>query len=209
MRFREGKLIRLTVAGAAILIVLSVSNGGQSTLRAQQVRDARPAVERNFLTGTYRERNNQDSEIGRKVLAATARLDEGEREKQGRALLRTLRSAPSFAIEQYGTTIMMNYPGGVRVPYEADGKTRVMRATGGESVTIRAALATGRLTIDLTWSGGERLRLLFDSPARGEELTFTRIAGNRFLERPIAVTSVYERTSERATRFGARLAATQ
>jgi hypothetical protein len=208
MKFRDRTLRRLATLGA---IMLATPAGYESrwVLTAQQVQNTSSPAVKNFLTGTYREKNSQDAEIGRKVLGATARLDMEEREKQGRALLRTLRSAPVFAIEQYGTTIMMNYPQGIRVPYEADGKARLMRATGGESITVRAALASDRLTIDLTWSGGERLRLIFDSPSTGEKLTFTRIAGNRFLERPITVTSEYERTSGKATRIFDRLAATQ
>jgi hypothetical protein len=194
----------------AIMLAAPAAFKGVAVVRAQQVRNAgAPPAVRNFLTGTYREKNSQDPEIGRKVLSATARLDDDEREKQARALLRTLRSAPLFAIEQYGTTIMMNYPEGIRVPYEADGKPRVMRATGGESVTVRAALAADRLTIDFTWSGGQRLRLIFDSSSASEKLTFTRIAGNRFLERPITVTSEFERTSAKATRIFDPLAARQ
>jgi hypothetical protein len=209
MRFQDRTFIRLIALGL-IMLVAPAASTSRNALRAQQAQeDATPPPAKNFLTGTYREKDSQDAEIGRKVLSATARLDEEEREKQGRALLRTLRSAPIFAIEQYGTTIMMNYPQGIRVPYEADGKARVMRATGGETITVRAALAATRLTIDLTWSGGERLRLIFDMPAAGERLTFTRIAGNRFLDRPITVTSHYERASEKATRIFDRLAATK
>ena len=208
MRLRDSTLIRLT-ALCAISLAATAAHRGPAVLTAQQARDAAPSAAKNYLTGTYREKNSQDAEIGRKVLAATARLDEVEREKQARALLRTLRSAPLFAIEQYGTTIMMNYPQGIRVPYEADGKARVMRATGGESVTVRAALGTDRLTIDFTWSGGERLRLIFDSPNPNGSLIFTRMAGNRSLDRPITVTSEYERTSGKATRTFDRLAATQ
>ena len=210
MRFRDRTLIRAAALGA-IMLAAPAGHDGRSVPAAQETREAvaGPPAVKNFLTGTYREKHSQDPEIGRKVLAATARLDTEEREKQARALLRTLRSAPVFAIEQYGTTIMMNYPQGIRVPYEADGKARVMRATGGESVTVLAALAEGRLTIDLTWSGGERLRLIFDGPSASKTLTFTRIAGNRFLDRPITVTSEYERASAKATRIFDRLAATQ
>ncbi|HEY0098469.1 MAG TPA: hypothetical protein VGB76_05900 [Pyrinomonadaceae bacterium] len=198
------------MAFGVIMLAATPAFEGRNMQIASQAQNAvSPPAGKNFLTGTYREKNSQDAEIGRKVLSATARLDDGERERQGRALLRTLRAAPHFAIEQYGTTIMMNYPHGIRVPYEADGKTRIMRATGGENVTVRATLETDRLTIDLTWSGGERLRLIFDSPAQRGNLTYTRIAGNRFLERPITVTSVYERTSGKATRIFERLAATQ
>ncbi|HEV2880090.1 MAG TPA: hypothetical protein VGX24_02190 [Pyrinomonadaceae bacterium] len=210
MRFRDGTLIRLATLCAIMLSAPAVREGRDALLFAQQAQSVRPTVAvNNFLTGTYREKNSQDPEIGRKVLGATAHLDDEEREKQARALLRTLRSAPVFAIEQYGTTIMMNYPQDIRVPYEADGKARVMRATGGESITVRAALEGNRLTIDLTWSGGERLRLIFDSPSASKNLTFTRTAGNRFLDRPITVTSEYERTSGKATRIFDRLAATQ
>lgn len=199
MRLRDGTLMRLA-ALCAIILTASPAHEGRAVTTAMQAQNAGASGAVNFLAGTYREKISQDAEIGRKVLGATAHLDDAEREKQARALLRTLRSAPLFSIEQYGTTIMMNYPQDIRVPYEADGKTRVMRATGGESVTIRAALAGSRLTIDFTWSGGERLRLVFDRSATSDKLTFTRIAGNRSLERPLTVTSEYERTSAKATR---------
>jgi hypothetical protein len=210
MKYRDGKLIRQTLLGAAFLLAVAGYVGGRGNVtNAQQAQKGSTSAEQNFLTGTYREKNSSDAEIGRKVLAATAHLDEEERVRQGRALLRTLRSAPSFAIEQYGTTFMLNYPGGVRIPYEADGKARVMRATGGESVTVRAARETGRLLIDLTWSGGERLRLVFERAHGNGELVITRTAGSRFIERPISITSEYERTSPKATRTFDRAAGVQ
>lgn len=210
MKYRDGKLIRQTLLGAAFLLAVAGCGGRGNVVNAQQAqKNAPPPAGQNFLTGTYREKNSSDAEIGRKVLAATAHLEEEERVRQGRALLRTLRLAPSFAIEQYGTTFMLNYPGGVRIPYEADGKTRVMRATGGESVTVRAEQATGRLSIDLTWSGGERLRLVFERSHGNGELVITRTAGSRFTERPISIISEYERTSPRATRTFDRAAVTQ
>lgn len=209
MKYRDGKLIRQTLLGAAFLLAVAAGGGRGNVINAQQAQNAPPPAEQNFFTGTYREKNSSDAEIGRRVLAATAHLDEEERVRQGRALLRTLRSSPSFAIEQYGTTFMLNYPGGVRIPYEADGKARVMRATGGESVTVRAEQATGRLSIDLTWSGGERLRLVFERSRGDRELVITRTAGSRFIERPISIISEYERTSPRATRTFDRAAVTQ
>jgi hypothetical protein len=209
MKYRDGKLIRQTLLGAAFLLAVAGCGGRGNAINAQQAQNRPPPAGQNFFTGTYREKNSSDAEIGRKVLAATAHLDEEERVRQGRALLRTLRSAPSFAIEQYGTTFMLNYPGGVRIPYEADGKARVMRATGGESVNVRATQATGRLSIDLTWSGGERLRLIFEKSPGNGELVITRIAGNRFVERPIRIISEYERTSPRATRTFDRAAGAQ
>jgi hypothetical protein len=210
MKYRDEKLIRQTLLGAAFLLVVAGCGGRASVVSAQQARNnAPPPDEQNFLTGTYREKNSSDAEVGRKVLAATAHLDEEERIRQGRALLRTLRSFPSFAIEQYGTTFMLNYPGGIRIPYEADGKARVMRATGGDSVTVRAAQSPGRVMIDLTWSGGERLRLVFERSPGSGELALTRTAGNRFIERPITTISEYERTSPRATRTFDRAAGTQ
>jgi hypothetical protein len=209
MKYLHGKLIRQTLLGAAFLLAVAGGGGRARVINAQQAPHEAPPAAQNFLTGTYREKNSSDAEIGRKVLAATAHLDEEERVRQGRALLRTLRSAPSFAIEQYGTTFMLNYPGGVRIPYEADGKARVMRATGGESVTVRAEQATGRLSIDLTWSGGERLRLVFERSHANGELVITRTAGNRFTARPISIISEYERTSARATRTFDRAAGAQ
>ncbi|HEV2802217.1 MAG TPA: hypothetical protein VGW12_17225 [Pyrinomonadaceae bacterium] len=208
MNFRPHRTIR-QVALVLLVLTNAATREDRAVVRAQEARAALSSAGSNFLTGTYRETDNQDFEIGRKALAATAHLDTEERERQGRALLRTLRSAPVFAIEQYGTTVMVNYPGGIRVPYEADGRPRRMRATGAESISIQAAfVAARRLTIDLMWSGGERLRLIFDISPDGETLTYTRIAGNRFLESPITVTSRYVRTSAKATRIFERLAAT-
>ena len=209
MKYRIGKLIRQTLIGVAFLLAAAGGGGRRNVVNAQGAQNVTPPAGQNFLTGTYREKKSSDAEIGRKVLAATARLDEEERVRQGRALLRTLHSAPSFAIEQYGTTFMLNYPGGVRIPYEADGRVRVMRATGGESVTVRAEQATGRLMIDLTWSGGERLRLVFERSQGNGELVLTRTAGSRFVERPVTISSEYERTSPRATRTFDRTAGTQ
>ena len=39
------------------------------------------ASDTNALTGTYRERESKDEEIGRKVLAVTARLERDDRER--------------------------------------------------------------------------------------------------------------------------------
>lgn len=159
----------------------------------------------NFLTGTYREILSQDRELGKRVMAATAGLDSDEAQRQGRALMRILHAPPLFAIEQYGTTITMNYPGGTRVPYEADGKSRVFRATGGESVTVRAELGDHTLTIDLTWSGGQRLHMIYESAQGGVRLVYTRGSVNSSLNGPVTITSEYERISQKATRSFAGL----
>ncbi|MDQ3908181.1 MAG: hypothetical protein M3268_07535, partial [Acidobacteriota bacterium] len=154
----------------------------------------------NALTGTYRETESRDEEIGRKVLAATAHLEDDERARQGRALMRILRAAPLFSVEQYGTTFVLNYPDGARVPYEADGRERPFRATGGETVNVRADLEGDKLTVDITWSGGERLRLCYGRAGGSDRLVFTRTAGNRYLPAPVTVESVFERVSPKATR---------
>lgn len=159
----------------------------------------------NFLTGTYREKASKDEEIGRRAMAATAHLDSDERQRQGRALMRILRAPTLFAIEQYGTTITMNYPGGTRIPYEADGRARVFRATGGESINVRAYLEGRTLTIDLTWSGGERLHMIYESPAGGGKIVYTRATVNSSLSGAVTVTSEYERVSPKATRTFAGL----
>lgn len=65
------------------------------------------------------------------------------------------------------------------------------------------------MTIDFTWSGGERLRLIFDTSGASKNLTSTCIAGNRFLDRLVTVASVYERASVMATETFDRLATTQ
>jgi hypothetical protein len=114
--------------------------------------------------------------------------------------MRILRAPGLFAIEQYGTTFTMNYPDGTRVGYEADGKPRVFRATGGETIRIEAELDGTRLNVDLTWSGGERLQMTFERIADTGRLVYTRSAVNRSLSAPVSITSEYEKISPRATR---------
>lgn len=158
------------------------------------------AARLNPLMGTYRERESRDGEIGRKVLAATAHLDSDERERQAAGLVRALQAPPLFTIEQYGTTVTLNQPPRARAPYEADGKERTVRTRGGDTITTRAVADGTRLTIDFIWSGGERLRLVFEKSPGEPRLTFTRTAVNRNLPRPVSVVSVYEQVSPRATR---------
>lgn len=156
------------------------------------------------LTGTYREKGDLDAALVKKVMTATARLERPDREGQARALIRILRATRLFAIEQYGTTITINYPEGTRVPYEADGKARIFRATGNETVIVQAELSGDRLTIDHTWTGGERLRLIYERVSE-DGLTFTRVASNSAVPVPVSIVSEYERVSRKGLRKFASL----
>jgi hypothetical protein len=157
----------------------------------------------NPLTGTYREKESKDEEIGRKVLAVTAHLEREEREKYAREFYRVLSAEPLFAIEQYETTVTINYPTGRRVPFEADGKVRRFRVKGAGLLELRASLEGRRLVVDFAWPEGDRLRLTYEKSADGRRLTFTRSAASRAVPVPITVSSEYDLVSPRATRtFG-------
>jgi len=164
--------------------------------RAQTAPPAAP----NPLTGTYRELESKDEEIGRKILAVTARLEREEREKFAKEFYRVLSSEPLFAIEQYDTTVTINYPTGRRVPFEADGKVRRFRVRGAGLLQLRAWLEGRRLSVDFAWPEGDRLRLTYEKSADGRLLTFTRSAASRAVPVPITVSSQYELVSPRATR---------
>jgi hypothetical protein len=159
----------------------------------------RPAAA-NFLTGTYREVESRDLELGRRALAATAHLDGEERRGRARALFRLLHAPPVFAIEQYGTTFTLNIPGAVRAPYEADGRARLFRATGGETVSARARLSGRTLTVELTWSGGERLIMSYEVSADSNTIIYKRAVADGALARPVEVISEYRRVATKATR---------
>ncbi len=194
------KIVRLITLTAILLTILGKLSICESSSETHFRQAQNQSTHSNFLTGTYREQASRDQEIGRKALAATAHLDPEEQRKQGRALIRILQAPPIFAIEQYGTTITMNYPGGRRVPYEADGKFRKFRASGGETINIRAGLTGRILTIDFIWSGGQQLRMSYESVESGRKLIFTRTAGNSSLSKPVSITSEYERISPKPTR---------
>lgn len=188
-------LLALVATGPVAVVGQESSGAGRGAGAVLQ------ALGLNPLTGTYREvGGGSDGEIGRTVLAATANLDSAERERQAPALIRVLHASQLFAIEQYGTTVVLNQPPARRVPYDADGRVRTLRVAGGEVVTTRARVEGRRLTIDLTWSGGERLRLEFERHPSEASLTFTRTAAGRGLPRPVSVVSRYELVSPRATR---------
>ncbi|HJQ34732.1 MAG TPA: hypothetical protein VJ866_21465 [Pyrinomonadaceae bacterium] len=159
----------------------------------------------NFLTGTYRELESQDDEIGRKVLAETSHLERDEREKYAKEFYKVLAADPLFAIEQYDTTVTINYPAGRRVPFEADGKVRRFRVRGAGLLELRASLEGRRLVVDFAWPEGDRLRLVYEKSADGRRLTFTRSAASRAVPLPITVSSEYEVVSPRATRTFAGL----
>jgi hypothetical protein len=163
------------------------------------------ADESNPLTGTYREIESQDDEIGRKVLAETAHLERDEREKYAKEFYKVLAADPLFAIEQYDTTVTINYPAGRRVPFEADGKVRRFRVRGAGLLELRASLEGRRLVVDFAWPEGDRLRLVYEKSADGRRLTFTRSAASRAVPVPITVSSEYEVVSPRPTRTFAGL----
>jgi hypothetical protein len=194
------------LAASALLMVAAVASAGgiKHTAGGVVAAQSESAGERpagsDFLTGTYRESESHDTEIGRRALAATAHLEGEERLRRGRALFRLLHAPPVFAIEQYGTTVTLNIPGARRVPYEADGKPRVFRATGGETVTVSARLSGQTLTVELTWSGGERLIMSYEASPDADTLTFKRAVADGALLRPVEVTSEYRRVAARATR---------
>jgi hypothetical protein len=159
----------------------------------------------NLLTGTYREIESKDEEIGRKVLAETAHLERDEREKFAKEFYRVLSAEPLFAVEQYETTVTINYPAGRRVPFEADGKVRRFRVRGAGLLELRASLEGRRLVVDFAWPEGDRLRLTYEKSADGRQLTFTRSAASRAVPLPITVSSRYEVVSTKATRTFAGL----
>lgn len=200
-------VVRRILASLALLAVATVAPAGGAAdgpaVRAAPVQSGeaggRPA-EANFFTGTYREVESRDPELGRRALAATAHLEGEERRGRGRALFRLLHAPPVFAIEQYGTTFTVNIPGAVRVPYEADGRARLFRATGGETVNARARLSGRTLTVDLTWSGGERLVMSYEVSADSNTLVYKRAVADGALVRPVEVTSEYRRVATKATR---------
>jgi hypothetical protein len=184
----------------AVLAAVAVGVPAPGRAQTEQPADANP------LTGTYREKEGRDEEIGRKVLAVTAHLEREEREKYAREFYRVLSAEPLFAIEQYDTTVTINYPTGRRVPFEADGKLRRFRVRGAGLLELRASLEGRRLTVDFAWPEGDRLRLTYEKSEDGRRLTFTRSAASRAVPVPITVSSEYELVSPRATRtFGGLL----
>lgn len=172
---------------------------------AARVQTEQSADSENLLTGTYREIESKDEEIGRKVLAETAHLERDEREKFAKEFYRVLSAEPLFAVEQYETTVTINYPAGRRVPFEADGKVRRFRVRGAGLLELRASLEGRRLVVDFAWPEGDRLRLTYEKSADGRQLTFTRSAASRAVPLPITVSSRYEVVSTKATRTFAGL----
>ena len=171
-------------------------------LFAHPAREARAAqdFDLNPLTGTYREKESKDEEIGRKVMALTARLEREEREKMAKEFFKVLTAEPLFAIEQYATTFTINYPAGRRVPFEADGRMRHFHVRGAGRLSLRATVEGRRLTVAFSWQEGDRLSLIYEKSADGRALTFTRRAATRAVPVPISVTSEYELVSPKATR---------
>ena len=188
----------IAIINAVVAIPFAGEVGTESARPAQMPTE--PPAALNLLTGTYREKQSKDEEIGRKMLAATARLDPRDREKLARQFIRVLRAEPVFAIEQYATTFTINYPPRTRVPFEADGKVRMFRVKGGGTLNLRASLEGRRLTVDFMWPEGDRLRLIYEMSPDGQTLTFTRSAANRALPVPISIVSEYQLVSPKATR---------
>lgn len=196
---RRAHALMATALIYAVVAGLFANVAGVGSVRAAGA-PAEQSAALNPLTGTYREKESKDEEIGRKVLAATARLDARERERVAKQFIRVLRAEPLFAIEQYATTLTINYPPDARVPFEADGKVRLFRIKGGGLLSLRASLEGRRLTVDFAWPDGDRTRLIYEKSPDGRTLTYTRSAANRTLPIPIAVASEYELISPRATR---------
>jgi hypothetical protein len=192
-----------------IILFVLFACASSSVIRAQTgntsaspvTEQSQPQLARsNFLMGTYREKDNRDEELARKILTATAHLDNEERNRQANGLLRVLKSSQIFSIEQYGTTIIFNYPDGTRMPFDADGKTRSFRATRDVTGKVRAELRDDLLIVDLMWPGGERLRLIYENSPSADTLIFTRVASNSMVPTPVSIKSEYERVSKRGTR---------
>lgn len=194
----------LATATVMALTALAAVGVAPRTTAAQSGEAGEPSADVNLMTGTYREVDSRDEELGRRALAATAHLEGEERLKRGRALFRLLHAPPVFAIEQYGTTFTVNLPGVRRLPYEADGKPRTFRATGGETVSVRAWLSGRTLTAELTWSGGERLIMSYEVSADAGTLIFKRAVADGALLRPVTVSSEYRRVATKATRLFAK-----
>ena len=183
--------LALTCTAAVVVPGDTVAAGGAPAAQESEL---------NPLTGTYREKESKDEEIGRKVLALSSRMERADRERMAKEFFKVLSSEPLFAIEQYATTFTINYPAGRRVPFEADGRVRHFRVKGAGRLSLRAVLEGRRLTVDFTWPEGDRLSLIYEKSADGRHLTFTRRAATRAVPLPVSVTSEYELVSPRATR---------
>lgn len=194
MRHARFLILLMLLAGAAAVNVRARQQPAAAEPRLTQGSESNP------LTGTYREKENKDQEIGRKILAATKNLDGAEREKVAKEFYRVLSVEPLFAIEQYATTVTINYPTGKRVPFEADGRLRHFRVRGAGDLGLRANIDGLSLTIEFTWPEGDRLRLVYEKSADGRQLTLTRSAASRAVPLPVTVTSQYETLSPRAAR---------
>ncbi len=195
----QSRIILITLLACASLNAVLAQTGSTTDSQVTKQSQPQPGAS-NFLMGTYREKAGQEGEIARKIMAATANLDNEERARQAQGLLRVLQSSRLFSIEHYGTTIIFNYPDGSRAAYDADGKTRSFRAARGVSGKVRAKLSDDRLIIDFVWPGGERLRLIYENSTSGDALIFTRVASNSIVPTPISIRSEYERVSKRGTR---------
>jgi hypothetical protein len=113
-------------------------------------------------------------------------------------LQRRLEAPETLALERQGRQITMASTRGPQVSFAANGVTQTETNQNGRTVRVRASLVGDQLMVNTTGDRGTDYNVTFTPIDNGQRLRVTRSIYTDRLNRPVTVSSIYERSSDTA-----------
>lgn len=145
----------------------------------------------NRLTGTYQLDATRSDNVSTMIERATVGLDATRRERMRNVLTRQLESPERLALERRGQAVTIASSTGRQTTLTVDNTTHYEGNTGA-----RATLNGEQLVIYTESNRNRDYSVTFDPLAQGSQLRVTRTVTVSQLNRPIVITSFYNRTSD-------------
>lgn len=152
----------------------------------------------NWLTGTWRLDTSRSDNVETVVDRETRGLPGNNPERARMMLQRRLEAPDTLALDRQGRQITLASTRAPQVNFSADGVTRTETNPNGRSVRVRAYLSGQQLTVSTVGDRGNDYNVTFVPIDNGQRMRVTRSVYTDRLNRPVTVSSVYERTSDTA-----------
>jgi hypothetical protein len=190
-------------AGRMIIWLLVVALGGvqlsAQTNRRRPSTPARPTVSStptdSRLTGLYRLDAASSDDPRAAAERATVNQSFGLEQREVDELTARLTSPDQLSLERRGSTISIASTRAPRITFNADGRERIERATGGNTVRTRADLIGDQLSVSSSGSPDDQFSVTFVSLDDGRRLRVIRSITTAQTDRPVVVQSIYNRVS--------------
>lgn len=154
------------------------------------------SVSNSRLSGTYRldaSRSDNPSEVANR---AVYQLPNSRRNAERDTLAQRLETPELLAIEQRGQQVTIASSRAPRYTFTADGREKIENGANGTTLRVRASVISERLEVITLGDRDNDYSVIFELTDYNRSLRVTRRISTDFLQQPVIVTSIYERTSE-------------